>query len=379
MPYDSMTPEQRIQATLALQPVDRIVCAPWVTSYAAQFAGITNKEFMWNWKSAMAAYDKLAVAYPQWDCNAAMHYMYGDANLMRHVGFNHYKFPGTELPDNDMYQTLEVEVVSREELRIVKAKGLQPFYLKLLKNIHKTSTPWLIWGFIKSDIYQKKEIKSTLKRGQSFLYGAGAPTGNELFSLTRGMGNYVKDMFQMKDELVEILWRFNEDFFKLAMKSVKGNGIRRAFVPCTRTSSTFLSPKNFEKFSWPFIKDMAEKLIAQGVVPIFHMDTDWGPNLENFLQLPKGKFAVELDGETDIFKAYEILKGHATISGDIPSSMLALGSPTEVDDYCKKLITTLGKSGTGFILRPACTMPMNAKHENVKAMFQAVDKYGRYN
>ena len=307
-----------------------------------------------------------------------MHYMYGDAALMRHVGFNLYKFPGTELGDNDMYQTLEKEVVTREDLRLIKAKGLQPFYLKLMKNLHGTSTPWIIWGFIRSELYQKKEIKAAQSRGQSYLYGAGAPTGNELFSLTRGMENYFKDMFQMKDELVEILWRFNQDFFALALKQVNKTGIRRAFVPCTRTSSTFLSPRNFEKFSWPFLKDMAEKLIAQDVVPIFHMDTDWGTNLEYFLQLPKGSFAVELDGETDIFKAKEILGGHATISGDVPPALLTLGSPAEVDDYCRKLITTLGKGG-GFMLRPACTMPMNARHENVKAMFESIDKYGRYN
>ena len=64
MPQDSLTPEARLKATLALQPVDRIVCAPWIVSYASQFAGVSNKDFMWNWKTAMACYDKLAAAYP---------------------------------------------------------------------------------------------------------------------------------------------------------------------------------------------------------------------------------------------------------------------------------------------------------------------------
>ena len=44
-------------------------------------------------------------------------------------------------------------------------------------------------------------------------------------------------------------------------------------------------------------------------------------------------------------------------------------------EYCKKLITVVGKDG-GFILCPGCTMPMNAKHENVKAMFESVKNMG---
>ncbi len=373
----SMTPEQRLDAAIRLQPVDRVPCAPWIVSYAGQYAGVSNREFMWNWNTAMASYAKLAAAYPQWDCYAGMHYLYGDAKLMRAVGFNNYKFPGTELGDNEMYQTIETEVMSRDDLRTIRDKGLQPFYMKLMKTLHGTSTPRIIWGFIQSERYQKKEIKATAKRGQCYVYGAGAPTGNELFSLTRSMAKYFQDMFQMKGELVEILQRFNDEFFAMATKQIEKMGVRRAFVPCTRTSGAFLSKRMFEQFSWPFIKDMATRLIAKDIVPFFHMDTDWGNNIEYFLELPRGRFVMELDSATDIFRAREILGDHACIAGDIPASMLTIGSATEVDDYCRRLITEVGGKG-GFILRPGCTMPMDARHANVKAMFESIDRYGTY-
>jgi uroporphyrinogen-III decarboxylase len=57
---------------------------------------------------------------------------------------------------------------------------------------------------------------------------------------------------------------------------------------------------------------------------------------------------------------------------------LAIGSPSEVDEYAKKLITVVGKGG-GFIYSSGCCVPMNSKHENMKAFFDAVEKYGRYN
>lgn len=378
MPAKPMTAEERLQATIALQPVDRIVCAPWITSYAAQFAGVTNKDFMWNWKTAMASYAKLASAYPQWDSVVGLHHLFGDANLMSAVGFNEYKFPGRELADNAMYQTLEKEVISRGDMRMLKAKGLNPFYLNMLKKLHNRGALPLVFNLIKSSRFAKKEVKAIQARGQCVMYATPAATGNELFSLTRGMEAHIKDMFQMGDELVELLWKFNEDNIKVTMREIESHGVRRAFVPCTRTSATFLSKKNFDRFAWPFLKDMAMRLINHNVTPFFHMDSDWGRNLEYLLQLPKGKFVVELDGDTDIFRAKEILGGHAAIAGDVPASLLALGTPGDVDSYCRRLITEVGKGG-GFILRAACTMPMDAKHENVKAFFESVDKYGRYN
>ncbi|WP_005037719.1 uroporphyrinogen decarboxylase family protein [Holophaga foetida] len=378
MSQDTMTPEARLLATLASQPVDRIVCAPWVTTYASQFAGVTTKDFMWNWDTAMECYDKLAAAYPQWDCYAGMHFQYGDANGMSQIGFNACKFPGRDLADNEPYQTLEPEVMSRDDIRLIKQAGIMAYVGILLKKLYGIDPPEIGARFMEAGKRHGMELAAVAKRGQSCLYGGTSPTGHEMFAITRSFDRYITDLFQMGDELLEILMIFNEQFFPRIVDQVGRTGIRRTFFPVTRTGAAFLNKRKFEALVWPVVKDMAMRLIDADITPIFHMDTDWGRDLENFLQLPKGKFAIEMDGETDIFRAREILGDHCALSGDVSATMLALGSPDEVDAYCKKLITTVGKGG-GFMLRPACTMPQNAKHENAKALFEAVDKYGRYN
>ena len=63
---------------------------------------------------------------------------------------------------------------------------------------------------------------------------------------------------------------------------------------------------------------------------------------------------------------------------DVPASLLTIGSVSDVDEYAKKLITVVGKGG-GLLYSTGCCAPMNAKHENMKAFFEAVGKYGRYN
>lgn len=60
--------------------------------------------------------------------------------------------------------------------------------------------------------------------------------------------------------------------------------------------------------------------------------------------------------------------------GDVPAALLKLGEPDEVDEYCRRLITEVGSDG-GFILSSGCTVPIDAKPENVSAMLQSVKRY----
>jgi uroporphyrinogen decarboxylase len=133
----------------------------------------------------------------------------------------------------------------------------------------------------------------------------------------------------------------------------------------------------FDKFSWPFLKDATLKIIENGMTPVFHLDTNWDREMERFLELPKGKCIVETDGASNIFRAKEILKDHVCLAGDVLPALLVTGSATETTEYCKKLIDVVGKDG-GYIFSNGCTMPVDSRHENVKAMMDTIARYGRY-
>ena len=77
-----------------------------------------------------------------------------------------------------------------------------------------------------------------------------------------------------------------------------------------------------------------------------------------------------------MFKAKEVLGGHHCIQGGVLPTLLEAASPSEVEEYCKKLIEVCGKGG-GFILGPGSSIDC-AKPENLKAMIDAAHKYGRY-
>jgi uroporphyrinogen-III decarboxylase len=148
-----------------------------------------------------------------------------------------------------------------------------------------------------------------------------------------------------------------------------------AFIVLERGSGAIYRLELFERFEWPYLQRYVDAFVLEGITPWLHLDTDWGLNLPYFNQLPKGKCVADLDGNTDIFKAKEILDGHMCISGDVRADILSLGQPMQIREYCQRLIDDVGKDG-GFLLTTGCECPVDAKFENVKMMVDVAKTYG---
>lgn len=375
---ENMTPEERLVATINFEPVDRICCAPGVSQYAGQYAGITNKEFVWDWDKAMASLDKLKEDYPVWDCNGSLvELRYGPATKL--AGGMRIKLPGEELRDNEQYQMVETEIMSSDEYKIIREQGFAEYQMLYTQRSHSVTREQVLEGRKIMAEKSRAATEATLKRGQSCFWGPSY--GNlpfDAFSMMRSMECIYKDMFRMKDEMLEYLQAANDFVIGNAKKAVAQSGIKRVFVGGMRGSGQFISKRYFESLVWPYMKEMVDSLFKEGIVAVLHLDADWTNNLEYFLELPAKSVVLQFDSATDIFKAKEILHGHCCLNGDVSPALLSIGSPAEVDEYCRKLITVVGKGG-GLLYGVGCAVPFNAKHENVKAFFDAVEKYGVYN
>jgi uroporphyrinogen-III decarboxylase len=62
------------------------------------------------------------------------------------------------------------------------------------------------------------------------------------------------------------------------------------------------------------------------------------------------------------------------ISGDVSAALLSLGTPEDVEEYCRRLIDKVGRGG-GFILTTGCECPVDAKFENVKKIIDVAKEY----
>jgi uroporphyrinogen-III decarboxylase len=118
------------------------------------------------------------------------------------------------------------------------------------------------------------------------------------------------------------------------------------------------------------------KFIDAGLTPMPFWEGDCTARLETIADIPAGKCIYQFES-TDLVKAREILGGTVCIRGGVPASLLIAGTPDEVRAQCKKIIDVVGKDG-GLIMEASVGIPDEAKAENVKAMFEFTQEYGRY-
>jgi len=146
-------------------------------------------------------------------------------------------------------------------------------------------------------------------------------------------------------------------------------------MPLHKGADGFLSDEQFKKFYWPSLKQVMVGLIEGGCIPLPAAEGGYNTRLEYLKELPKGKTLWMFD-QTDMAMAKEMVGDTLCLLGNVPSSLLKLGTPQEVKDYARKLIDIAGQGG-GFVMCNGAFFD-EAKPENVKAMVDFTKEYGVY-
>ncbi|HUI69961.1 MAG TPA: uroporphyrinogen decarboxylase family protein, partial [Spirochaetia bacterium] len=146
-----------------------------------------------------------------------------------------------------------------------------------------------------------------------------------------------------------------------------------AWVWVHKSTREFMSDSQFKEFYWPYLRKGLIALVQKGVIPVVYWEADFESRLEHVADVPKGKIIYHLS-TTNAQKAKSVLGGTVCLMGNVPNIMLLSGQPSEVKEYCKKLITTVGKDG-GFIMDSALMLD-EARPENLKAMIDFTKDYG---
>ncbi|MCF0141787.1 MAG: hypothetical protein HUJ75_00250 [Parasporobacterium sp.] len=284
------------------------------------------------------------------------------------------RLPGRELPEDALYQFVETPYFDdASEYDKILQMGYTPWYMQYLCSIQNppfTSPDQLGQRFGMLGANMGVTIPFLIQHGVVPCFEtACAPIFDQL-SMIRSMQEFTFDLYDEGDKIKAIIEKFQAADVENTIGQAKATGVQKIGIFAMRSSSTFVSPALFEEFAWPALKGMIEAFHAAGFVSVLHADANWLPMMKYFTELPKGSVHIELDGDTDIFETYEILKGWQSIRGDVPATMFAYGTPDQVSEYCEKLIQ-MGMQG-GFMLSSGCEVPMNAKVECVKAMMDSV-------
>ena len=375
MIQETMSRQERFEAVVALEKPDRVPVMPLMTAFAVRAQGMTQGE---GWRDVdkgfkamldtfndLGGFDKLYKPNLYWPmiggrfCGAPVRVL----------------IPGRQLPEDALNQIDERELFSRDDYDKIAALGWNGFwdehYQKMSggRSMEKMASnqDHLLNEYIKeTEIYHSQDIHP--------LFGAYVDSTIMAFSLSRTLTQFTMDLYEVPEKVKAAMDASCDDFIQNALDVVARTKIPLIFIVLERGSGFYYRLEIFEEFEWPYLQRYVDAFISEGITPWFHFDTDWSINLPYLKQLPKGKCVCDLDSTTDIFKAKAILDGHMCISGDVPASLLTLGTPDDVRDYCQRLIDKVGKGG-GFFLTTGCECPVDAQFDNVKTMIDTAKSY----
>ena len=186
----------------------------------------------------------------------------------------------------------------------------------------------------------------------------------------RGTRGVIMDMFRQPDKLLEACDRMVGPCVRWITRSASPFSPPLVFMPLHKGADVFMNDEQFRKFYWPSLLKVIQGLVADGFVPYLFAEGAYNTRLEVIAaDLPKGRTVWHFD-RTDMRRAKEVLGGIACIQGNVPATILQLGTVGEVEDYCRALLEAAAPGG-GFILDVGATVD-TAKPENMMAMYQSV-------
>lgn len=354
---------QRIRTAVALGTPDRVPVAPNGPAWPARALGV---------KMSQVATDPVVSPQTIIEAYAGLGEIDSIQSPAYHVvtlsiqWLSRVKVPGRDLPEHEMWQVDEMQIMTEEDYDLIVAEGFGPwlerYYRERLPGTRETFDTWAqtIPGV----------LQACRERGIVPLAPLVATIPYEYFCGGRSMKEFLLDLYRRADKVQAAMDSALPVLIDAMRQTIRGLNAVGLWIGGWRSASEFLAPRLWERFVLPYYKKMVDAALDEGAIPILHFDANWDRDLERLRELPKGKCILALDGKTNIFRAKEILGDHMCLMGDVPPSLLSLGTPQEVTAYCHRLIREVGPGG--FILSSGCDVPIDAKYENVKAMVESV-------
>jgi hypothetical protein len=400
----------RIKDAVQLKEPDRVPVALLPSMFPFTNAGITVEEAMYDYDKSTAAFKEFILEFePDMHIGA---YQAGPGEFYEALDYKLYAWPGHGVPPEHSYQCIEGEYMQADEYDLLMMDPsfyFRNFYLPRVFGAldgFKMLAPWTsileIYGLALFFLpFGLPPVQSTFEAlfeaGEEALKWAGAmgQLDAELKSLgyanilagftkapfdvigdtLRGTRGIMLDIYRHPNKLLDAMDALTPIMISLGLSAAQQSGNPQVFIPLHKGADGFLSDEQFKKFYWPTFKQVMMGLIEEGCIPFPALEGHWDSRLEIIQDVPRGTTMWMVD-QSDMARAKETLGKNACLIGNVPSSMLSLGTPEDVKEYVIDLIETAATGG-GLIVSNGAFFD-EAKPENVKAMVDTAKEYGVY-
>ena len=402
--------ENRITDAIGLKMTDRVPIICGMGYFPAKYTGISCSAAFYNYDAWYLAYKN---TLPDFPADLIFPQIFTPGKAFEILNPKQIKWPGFNADPRYGHQAVEVDYMRADEyddfindpsdylFRIHTSRASENLEgLSKFPNLTSLDNGLMgaqVLAMAISSPEVKKAINTLMKTGNElrkwhkrrikfnkllldlgfpeYFQGHAMPPFDVISHSMRGLSGTILDMYRHPDKLIRACEKILEITLSRPLPPPNENGNIRIFMTNTRGSDDFLSKEQFDTFYWPTFKRLVIALVEKGATPCIFFEGNFTSRLEYLLEFPKGKVLTRFDS-TDIFRAKEVLNGHLCIEGNVPSSLLQMGTVEDVKDHCKKLIDVVGKGGA-YILAPRSSTD-EVKPENLKAMIDFTKEYGKY-
>ncbi|MEA4924586.1 MAG: uroporphyrinogen decarboxylase family protein [Syntrophomonadaceae bacterium] len=336
---DQMTPIERMLAYNAGLNVDRLPCVPIVGNTAARVIGIKVSEFRGNGKliaQAQIASYKLF----KYDIIRIFTDLYTMAEAMGAV----VNYPDDETAYLESPAINDAAEINRLEPADPYKDGNLRHHLEAMKiSLDQVGKEVTVTGALTCPF-----------TNASFLIGA-----EKLVRLT------MKDPTAVH-RLCELSLQTGLNYAKAILEAGCTPSLTDAM-----SSSTVISPKQFEEFSLPYLKRLIGFINAQGKTVTLHICGKTSRIWD--LMADAGAACISIDNDADLLDAKRKVGHRVRLMGNIkPSETMLQGRPEDVRRAVIGCVEKAYDSPKGYIVASGCSLPTETPFANIHAMMDTV-------
>jgi hypothetical protein len=386
---------------ITLKKPARVPVAAWSGFFTGKHSGLTAKAAMYDYKNTTAALIKFHEDFrPDFQANPV-----APAKVFELLGLQFVDWPGRGLTDETPWQYVEAEYMRPDEYDVLIADPESYFRRALLPRfgsafaslaglapfsdmMEAAAIPFHILPFADPAVVEGvQRLAAAAGESYAWLMATGAAGVDAaarlgippemggstkapydiLADTLRGTRGIMMDRFRQPDKILEAAQRFVPLMIDLGVRQAARAQAPLMIFWLHKGADAFMSDADFRTFYWPTLKAVTKGLIEQGIVPAMFAQGSYTKRLDVIAddELPAGSVLWMFD-QTDMAAAKRALGGYACIGGNVPTALLALGTPGEVEHYVTDLLDECARDG-GFFLRNGTALDV-AKAENLKAM-----------
>lgn len=341
--FEAMTPLERIAAYNKGEVIDRLPCVPIVGNTAARVIGVKVSEFQGNGKliakAQIAAYRRF-----RYDVIRIFTDLYGQAEAM---GAKVY-YPADETAYLDMPAITNVADIRSLQPADPYKDGNLPQHLEAMKlTLEAVGKEVAVTGAITGPF-----------TNAAFLIGTE--------NLVRLVGKNPQAVHDLCALSLETALRY--------AKAIIDIGCTPSLTDAM-SSGTIISPKQFQEFSYPYLKRLIHYIHSRGETVTLHIcgktDKLWD------LMVDAGADSISIDNIANLLEA-KVKVGHTVrLMGNIaPSEVMLQGTPDDVRAAVNQCVQQAYDSPKGYIVASGCSLPTETPFVNIDAMMDAVRKIG---